>query len=315
MHMAAETVVEYSMTDPKRYFHNNIIGGIILLDTMLKHNTKRLIFFSSASVDGEPQYVPINEKHTKNPVNSYGETKYMFEKTLKWYANAYGLKYIAFRYFNAASASDVRGEDHQPETHLIPNILKAALIQTYPVDIYGTDYPTKDSSCVRDYVHVLDIAKAHVLGLQRIDNLGNGSGYSAMQVVAAVTRVTGAKLFLQFKPHRPGDPAALVASAEKAKAELDWNPSYPDINSIICSAWAWMKKTSLGICQPIITYLYPYPQVDTACRKNSGIRCRTKSDRLNRIMLNSIRQLLQPLRIVYGLHFALYVSLPHYVLL
>lgn len=253
MHMAAETVVEYSMTDPRRYFHNNIIGGITLLDAMLKHGTNKIIFSSSASVYGEPHHVPIPEDHPKKPVNSYGETKFMFEKTLKWYGRAYGLKYISFRYFNAAGASDERGEDHEPETHLIPNILKAALMRDRPVEVYGTDYATKDGSCVRDYVHVGDIARAHMLGLQKIDsfsghayNLGNGDGYSVMQVIAAVAKVTGAKLFLKFRPRRTGDPAVLVASSEKARAELGWKPQNTDIHSIIESAWAWTKMHPTG---------------------------------------------------------------------
>ncbi len=277
MHMAAETVVEYSMTDPKRYFHNNIIGGITLLDAMLKHGVNKIIFSSSASVYGEPQHVPITEDHPKKPVNSYGETKFMFEKTLKWYSRAYGLKYIAFRYFNAAGASDERGEDHQPETHLIPNILKAALMRDRPVEIYGTDYATKDGSCVRDYVHVADIARAHILGMQKIDsysghayNLGNGGGYSVMQVIAAVARVTGAKLFLKFRPRRPGDPAVLVASSDKARAELGWKPQYTDINTIIDTAWFWTKNHPTGYSgAPMRVHTVVEPVVQAGAEKKT----------------------------------------------
>jgi UDP-glucose 4-epimerase len=247
MHMAAETVVEYSMTDPKRYFHNNIIGGIALLDTMLKHGVNKLIFSSSASVYGEPQSVPIAETHPKKPVNSYGESKLMFEHILNWYGKAYGLKHISFRYFTAAGASSLLGEDHHPETHLIPNILRAAYHNSRPVEVFGTDYPTKDGSCVRDYVHVVDIARAHILGLEKIKilsgrayNLGNGEGYSVMEVVATAVKIAGAKLIIKFRPRRAGDPAVLVASADKARNELGWNPEVTAISDIIESAWRWL---------------------------------------------------------------------------
>ena len=248
MHMAAETVVEYSMTDPKRYFQNNVVGGINLLDTMLKHNVYKFMFSSSAAVYGEPQSTPIEEDHPKVPVNSYGESKLIFERILAWYGEAYGLKHISLRYFNAAGASGLLGEDHHPETHLIPNVLKAALNDN-PVPVFGADYPTKDGSCIRDYIHVVDIARAHILALNKIEsfsgrvyNLGNGEGYSVFEVVDIARKVSGADIPMEISPRRKGDPAVLVASSNLAKEELGWKPDYPDLESIIESAWKWMKK-------------------------------------------------------------------------
>lgn len=249
MHMAAETVVEYSMTDPKRYFRNNIVGGIALLDAMLKHNVLKLIFSSSAAVYGEPESTPIEEDHPKMPTNAYGESKLMFETILEWYGKAYGLNYASLRYFNAAGASRNLGEAHHPETHLIPNILKAALDKTSPVAIFGTDYATKDGSCVRDYVHVMDIARAHILALSRLNglrnrayNLGNGRGYSVLEVVKAAGKVTGVDIPVTVLPKRAGDPAVLVASGRRASSELGWKPEFPELESIIESAWKWLKE-------------------------------------------------------------------------
>jgi len=248
MHMAAETVVEYSMTDPKRYFQNNVVGGINLLDIMLKHNVYRFIFSSSAAVYGEPQSIPIEEDHPKVPVNSYGESKLMFERILAWYGEAYGVKHVSLRYFNAAGASELLGEDHQPETHLIPNVLKAALNNS-PVPVFGADYPTKDGSCIRDYVHVVDIARAHILALKKLDslsgrvyNLGNGEGYSNFEVVDKAKKVSDVDIPIKMSPRRKGDPAVLVASSNLAKKELGWKPDFPDLKSIIESAWKWMKE-------------------------------------------------------------------------
>lgn len=248
MHMAAETIVEFSTTDPKRYFHTNIIGGINLLDAMLSHDVKRIVFSSSAAVYGEPLTAPIEENHPKNPINSYGLTKLMFEQILDWYGKAYGLKHISMRYFNAAGATDRLGEDHSPETHLIPNVLKATLAGT-PVSVFGTDYPTPDGSCVRDYVHVIDIAQAHVLALEKLDtmkaaayNLGSGHGYSVLEVVQAARKVTGIDTAAKLSPRRAGDPAVLVASSDRAKSELGWKPKYPELEPIIDSAWRWMQS-------------------------------------------------------------------------
>jgi len=247
MHMAAETLVEYSTTDPKRYFRTNIIGGISLLDVMLKYKVSKLIFSSSAAVYGEPQTTLIEEDHPKNPINSYGESKLMFENILAWYGRAYGLQHISLRYFNAAGATELLGEDHRPETHLIPNVLKAARNQTEPVQIFGADYPTKDGSCVRDYVHVVDIAQAHILALDKLDdiraaayNLGNGTGYSVFEVVKIAEKVTGVKIPIKVGSRRTGDPAVLVASSKRAKEELNWKLQFPELESIVESAWQWL---------------------------------------------------------------------------
>jgi len=249
MHMAAETVVEFSMTDPWRYFQNNVVGGLNLLEVMRKHQVGKLVFSSSAAVYGEPQSTPIVEAHVKAPVNAYGESKLMFEHILGWYGKAYGLKHISFRYFNAAGASKLLGEAHNPETHLIPNVLKTALGKNGAVPVFGTDYPTKDGSCIRDYVHIVDIAGAHVLALEKLKNLsgraynlGNGEGHSVFEVIETAKKVTGVDIPVEVRPRRCGDPAILVASSELAKTELGWKPQFPKLESIVESAWIWMRE-------------------------------------------------------------------------
>ena len=256
MHMAAETVVEYSMTDPKRYFHSNLIGGTNLLNAMLKHGVDKIIYSSTAAVYGEPRSIPIEEDHPEIPINSYGESKLMFERILQWYGRAYGIRHMSFRYFCAAGATELLGEDHRPETHLIPNVLKAALNGNNPVSVFGTDYPTKDGSCIRDYVHVLDIAQAHLLALEKIDdlsgniyNLGNGKGYSVLEVVKTAEEVVGVKIPTRFCPRRLGDPATLVASSERARRELGWKPQFSKLENIIESAWRWLKDHPDGYKQ------------------------------------------------------------------
>ena len=252
-HMAAETVVEYSVTDPKRCFQNNVVGGINLLGSMLKHGVHKFVLSSSAAVYGESQHSLIKESHPKNPTNAYGESKLMFERVLEWYGKAYGLQHISLRYFNAAGASELLGEDHLPETHLIPNVLRVALHKNGLVPIFGTDYPTKDQSCVRDYVHVLDIAQAHILALEKLEsscdrvyNLGNGQGYSVLEVVDTAKKVTGIDIPVQVSSRRPGDSAVLVASSDRAKSELGWNPEFSELESIIESAWKWIRKHPNG---------------------------------------------------------------------
>ena len=256
MHMAGETVVEYSTTDPGRYFATNVVGGLNLLNVMLKHKVRRMVFSSSAAVYGEPRSTPIEEDHPREPINSYGLSKLQFEQIMGWYGTAYGLRHVSFRYFNAAGATERLGEDHVPETHLIPNVFKAALNHT-PVSVFGTDYPTKDGSCVRDYVHVADIARAHVRALEKIDtvkaavyNLGNGDGYSVMEVVKAVGRVTGADIPARVCARRSGDPAVLVASSARARSELGWAPQFPALEDIVSSAWTWTRNHPRGYAGP-----------------------------------------------------------------
>ena len=253
MHMAAETVVEFSMTDPRRYFHGNVIGGLNVLDTMLKYDTYNIIFSSSAAIYGEPQHTPIEESHPKSPVNSYGESKLIFEQMLHWYGIAYGLKHLSFRYFNAAGASRRLGEAHHPETHIIPLVLNAALRDQGTVSIFGDDYPTRDGTCVRDYVHVKDIAQAHILALEKMEehsgkgyNLGNGEGYSVKEVVETARRITGKSIPAKILGRRPGDPAILVASSNLVKAELGWEPKFTRLDDIIESAWNWMQQHPNG---------------------------------------------------------------------
>ena len=253
MHLAAHSLVSESVAQPARYFKNNVVNSMNLLDAMLAHGVKKIVFSSSAAVYGEPVSLPIREQDPERPTNPYGESKLMFEKTLQWYSRAYGLKFISLRYFNAAGASRRSGEDHHPETHLIPNVMKVALKQEEHLCLYGTDYDTEDGSCVRDYIHVVDIARAHILALRalegvnaRIYNLGNGDGYSVLQVVKAAREITGAEVPVLLQPRRPGDPARLVASPELIRSELGWQPRYPDLKDIIASAWKWHRKHPHG---------------------------------------------------------------------
>jgi UDP-glucose 4-epimerase len=241
-----------SMGEPGRYFANNIGGIICLLNTMLDYDVRRFVFSSSAAVYGQPQTVPIPEDAPINPVNPYGESKAVVERLLRWYDSQCGLRYISLRYFNAAGATATLGEDHRPETHLIPIVLQVALGQREAVPIYGTDYPTPDGTCIRDYIHVLDLARAHVLALDRLKegsavyNLGNGQGFSNLQVIEAARRVSGQAIPAQEEARRPGDPPSLVASAEKARRELGWQPQLPALEEIIESAWRWHRDHPNG---------------------------------------------------------------------
>jgi len=256
MHMAADTLVGDSMTDPKRYFLNNLVGGISLLNAMLEHGVNKIIFSSTAAVYGEPQNTPIEENHPKTPINSYGQSKLMFETVLDWYRRAYGIECISFRYFCAAGATELLGEDHRPETHLIPNILKVALSKDNTVSVFGTDYPTKDGSCIRDFIHVADVARAHLLALEKADslsgnvyNLGNGEGYSVLEVIKVAEKIVGRNIPVKFSSRRPGDPVTLIASSKRAAKELGWKPEFPDLESIIESAWRWLKAHPHGYKQ------------------------------------------------------------------
>ena len=241
-----------SVQQPGRYFANNVAGTITLLNAMVTYDVRRLVFSSSAAVYGEPDSVPIPETAPIRPVNPYGETKVIVERMLPWYEAAFGLRHVSLRYFNAAGATDARGEDHRPETHLIPNILQVALGQRERISLFGTDYPTRDGTCIRDYVHISDLASAHLLALDRTEtgsgayNLGNGRGFSNREVIDAVRRVTGDAIPVSEEPRRPGDPAELVASNEKAKAELGWRLAYDDIEAIVETAWRWHRAHPNG---------------------------------------------------------------------
>ncbi|HWL50844.1 MAG TPA: UDP-glucose 4-epimerase GalE [Chthoniobacteraceae bacterium] len=243
MHFAANALVGESMVNPSKYFLNNIYGGINLLDAAVAAGVKRFVFSSTCATFGLPEAVPIDESQPQRPINPYGESKLSFEKILRWYDEIHGLRYVALRYFNAAGASARFGEDHRIETHLIPNILKVALGQKPHVEIFGTDYPTPDGTCIRDYIHILDLAQAHRLALgsesSAVFNLGTGGGNSVREVIAACTRVTGRPITVVEQARRPGDPPRLIAASEKIARELGWKPGYQSLDAIIESAWAW----------------------------------------------------------------------------
>src|SRR6266566_32767 len=250
MHFAASALVPESMVNPKKYFHNNVVNGLKLLDAAVECGVKKFVFSSTCATYGPPDRVPMTEELPQRPINPYGESKLIFEKILAWYQQIYGLEFIAFRYFNAAGASEKFGEHHRTETHLIPNVLKVALGQATSCEIFGTDYPTPDGTCIRDYIHIVDLAQAHILaltsGAQGFYNLGNGDGYSVRQVIETCETVTGKKICAIEKPRRPGDPPSLVASAEKAFRELSWKPRYPKLQQIVATAWEWHRTHPQG---------------------------------------------------------------------
>ena len=254
MHMAADALVGESVTDPAKYYRNNVVGGLSLLDAMREENVRRFVFSSTCAIYGEPARVPMDETLPKEPLNPYGESKLAFEGALKWYSRAYGMRYVSLRYFNAAGATELFGEQHEPESHLIPIVLQAAAGKREAVEIYGDDYPTRDGTCVRDYIHIVDLARAHALALDilaedRSDffNLGcGGDGYTVKEVIGVAREVTGREIVARVAPRRPGDPAALVASSEKAKRELGWSPQFQDLRLIVESAWRWMQAHPNG---------------------------------------------------------------------
>ena len=247
-HLAGEALVGESATDPAKFFDVNVHGGLNLLDAMVNAGVNRLVFSSTAAVYGEPVSVPITEDAPRVPVNAYGASKWSFEQMLPWYAAAYGLRHISFRYFNACGATVERGEFHVPETHLIAILLEVALGLRDEVRLFGDDYETPDGTCIRDYIHVSDIADAHVLALSLIDeldsgafNLGTGTGFSNRDVIESVRRVTGHSIPVVPAPRRIGDPARLVAGAARATDVLDWRPAYPTLDAMVETAWAWRK--------------------------------------------------------------------------
>lgn len=250
VHFAANALVGESMQNPGKYFGNNVGNGVKLLNAAVAAGVRKFVFSSTCATYGFPDQVPITEDTPQRPINPYGESKLMFEKILGWYQKLHGLEFIAFRYFNAAGASGKFGEHHRIETHLIPNVLKVALGQAPQCEIFGTDYPTPDGTCIRDYIHIADLAQAHLLALQPgkqgFYNLGNGDGYSVREAIQMCEKVTGQKIKAVEKPRRSGDPARLVAAAEKAKGELGWKPQFPKLEQIVSTAWEWHRKNPQG---------------------------------------------------------------------
>jgi UDP-glucose 4-epimerase len=253
VHMAAYSQVGESVQNPQKYYENNLNASIVLLNAMAHCKVNRIVFSSTAAVYGEPLKQPIEETDPTNPTNPYGESKLAFERALHWYQSAYGVQYTSLRYFNAAGATEEHGEVHNPETHLIPLVLQVATGNLARLDVYGDDYSTRDGTCVRDYIHVIDLARAHVIALDRIDeesgifNLGcGGTGYSVLDVIRTAERVSQREIPFQVVKRRPGDPAILIASSDKIKQKLGWNPQYQDLSFIIESAWKWMQKFPVG---------------------------------------------------------------------
>jgi UDP-glucose 4-epimerase len=250
MHFAAYALVPESMRDPSKYFRNNISNGLNLLDAMVAAGVQRIIFSSTCAIFGPPERIPIDETAIPRPISPYGESKLAFEKILRWYDQIYALKFISLRYFNAAGATENFGEDHRPETHLIPAVLKVALGQSPSVEIYGTDYETPDGTCIRDYIHIVDLARAHILALgasgSGFYNLGTGGGSSVQEIIEVCRKITGRKIDTVEKPRRSGDPPRLIASSEKIKKELGWQPQFQSLDAIIESAWAWHQKFPHG---------------------------------------------------------------------
>lgn len=254
IHFAAFAYVGESVIEPARYFENNVSQGIALLDALVKAGVQRLVFSSTCATYGEPQRIPIDETHPQQPTNPYGWSKLFMERILESYDRAYELKFVALRYFNACGATERLGEAHAPETHLVPNVLLAAQGQLPAVSVFGHDYPTPDGTAVRDYIHVADLGTAHILALNHLRsggaseriNLGNGQGYSVLEVIEAARQVTGQPITVKMEPRRPGDPSHLVANAEKARTVLGWQPAYPDLAEILRTDWEWRTNHPHG---------------------------------------------------------------------
>jgi UDP-glucose 4-epimerase len=254
MHFAALIEAGESMKNPAAFFRNNTANALTLLEAMLAHGVKKFVFSSTAALFGNPERSPIEDDDPLRPTNVYGESKLIVERMLTWFNSVHGLRYASLRYFNAAGAMSAdHGEDHQPESHLIPLVLKVALGQIERVNILGADYPTPDGTCVRDYIHVLDLASAHLLALDALEhrdrliyNLGNGQGFSVREVIEVARKVTGRPIPVVESPGRPGDPAILIASAAKIRRELNWRPQFPDLETIVASAWRWHQAHPHG---------------------------------------------------------------------
>lgn len=250
MHFAANALVGESMNNPSKYFRNNVAYGINLLDAAIEAKVQKFVFSSTCATYGIPNVIPMTEDLPLNPINPYGESKVIFEKLLQWYHKLHGLEFVALRYFNAAGASENFGEHHRIETHLIPNVLKVALGQSNQCKIFGTDYPTPDGTCIRDYIHIIDLAQAHMLAMEKekngFFNLGNGEGYSVRQVIDTCEQISGKKIAAVEESRRSGDPPRLIASAHKAFKELNWKPKFGSLEKIIESAWNWHKRNPNG---------------------------------------------------------------------
>lgn len=253
IHFAASIEAGESMQVPEKFFHNNTACTLFLLEAMLKHQVSRLVFSSTAALYGEPRHVPIQEDDELDPTNVYGESKLLVERMLSWLHRIHGLRYASLRYFNVAGATDRLGEAHDPESHLIPLVLQVASGKRPSISIFGTEHGTPDGTCIRDYIHVSDLAGAHLLALDALNerapliyNLGNGKGFSVRQVIEAARKVTGHPIPVVEAPRRAGDPAVLVASSEKIARELGWKPKFTDLETIISSAWQWMQKHPRG---------------------------------------------------------------------
>jgi UDP-glucose 4-epimerase len=253
MHFAAFAEVGESMRVPELYFRNNLLNTCNLLESCLSLGVSRFVFSSTCAVFGDPRSRIIDESTPKYPLNPYGESKLQIERILAWYHKIHGLRYAVLRYFNAAGAWEGHGEHHEPESHLIPRVLQVALGQRQAIEIFGSDYPTPDGTCIRDYIHTYDLAAAHVLVLKALDscseliyNLGNGHGFSVRQIIESAQKITGRAIPVRISPRRPGDPAILIASSEKIRSELLWKPGYPTIDSIIRSAWDWHREHPRG---------------------------------------------------------------------
>jgi UDP-glucose 4-epimerase len=254
MHFAAFIEAGESMKFPEIFFRNNTSNALAVLEAMIAAGVKRFVFSSTAALYGNPARTPIQEEDTLQPTNAYGESKLLVERMLEWFQRIHGLRYASLRYFNAAGAAAAdKGEAHQPESHLVPRIMNVALGKQKQVEVFGTDYPTSDGTCVRDYIHVSDLAAAHLLALAALDregrliyNLGNGQGFTVRQVIEGVRRVTGCEIPVKESPRREGDPAVLIASSEKIRRELNWKPQVPDLDAILASAWAWHKNYPNG---------------------------------------------------------------------
>ncbi len=253
IHFAALIEAGESMRAPELYFRNNTASTLTLFESMLAHNVRKFVFSSTAALYGDPERTPIEEDAPLHPTNAYGESKLLVERMLDWFRHVHGFRYASLRYFNVAGSWEGRGEDHRPETHLIPRVLQVALGKQESISIFGDDYPTPDGTCIRDYIHIYDLAQAHLLALDALErrdrliyNLGNGKGFSVREVIETARRVTGHPVPAEIQPRRPGDPAVLVASSAKIHRELNWTPKFATLDSIVASAWEWHKDHPQG---------------------------------------------------------------------